>query len=135
VREMSPQLLEGFRADLAAEGAGPATQRRVLVMLQGVLQRGGRVGPDPLDPVHLVRKPPQRRTRAVRPLAPATVRAIRAELAECGDPAGATLVSVLAYAGLRPGVALALTWEWAHPSGGFTLAGLLLPCRDQQLTN
>jgi integrase len=53
-----------------------------------------------------VRKPRQL-SRTVRPLAPQTVEAIRRQL----SIRDATLVSVLAYAGLRPGEALALRWS------------------------
>jgi integrase len=58
------------------------------------------------NPVAPVRKPSQARKREIRPLAPTTVELIRLELA----PRDATLVSLLAYAGLRPGEALALAW-------------------------
>ncbi|MGK2937889.1 MAG: tyrosine-type recombinase/integrase [Solirubrobacteraceae bacterium] len=44
------------------------------------------------------------------PLAPETVEAIRDWLVRRRNVRDATLVSVLAYAGLRPGEALALTW-------------------------
>jgi integrase len=54
-----------------------------------------------------VRKPVQRREREVRPLAPAGVEALRAVL----GPRDATLVSVLAYVGPRPGEALRLRWQ------------------------
>lgn len=57
-----------------------------------------------------MRKPPAGRSRAVTPLAPETVEAIRDWLLRRQLVRDATLVSVLAYAGLRPGEALALTW-------------------------
>ena len=56
--------------------------------------------------VKAVRKPRQR-SRRVRPLAPITVETIRTKLGR----RDATLVSVLAYAGLRPGEALGLQWH------------------------
>jgi integrase len=58
-----------------------------------------------------VRKPPDGRKRAVRAFAPATIEAMRRYLLARGRLGDATLVSVLAYAGLRPGEALALTWS------------------------
>lgn len=66
----------------------------------------------PQNPVKLVRKPQVRRLRDVRPLPPATVEQLRAAAGTApvqGDR-NATLISVLAYAGLRPQEALALTW-------------------------
>jgi len=55
-----------------------------------------------------VRKPSVHRYREVRVIAPETVEAIRARL----EPLDATLISVLAYAGLRPwSEAVALSWD------------------------
>ena len=58
----------------------------------------------------LLAQAPVGRVRAVVPLAPERVESIRAWLIDVGGSRDATLVSVLAYAGLRPGEALALTW-------------------------
>jgi integrase len=52
-----------------------------------------------------------RNTRAVRPLEPETVEAMRQHLQAEGRYADAVLVSVLAYAGLRPQEAHALCWQ------------------------
>jgi Phage integrase family len=62
------------------------------------------------NPVAPVRKPRQRRVRVVTPLAPSQVETIRAHLLAQRRLRDATLVSVLAYAGLRPGEALAPRW-------------------------
>jgi integrase len=56
------------------------------------------------------RKPAGRRRHVVRPMAPAVVEQVRDHLLARGDLRSATLVSVLAYAGVRPGEALALTF-------------------------
>jgi integrase len=58
--------------------------------------------------VKVVRKPRQGRRRVVTPLAPEAVEAIRARMLTSGQELSALLVSVLAYAGLRPGEALGL---------------------------
>jgi len=52
----------------------------------------------------------------VQPIGHAKVEAIRASLLRSDRFGDATLDSVLAYAGLRPGEALALTWgdEWRN---------------------
>jgi integrase len=93
-------------------GAGDAVIRKTLGMLQGVF--GLAVVHDlvPTNPVRPVRKPPQRR-REAKPLWPTLVEAIRAQL----GPRDATLVSVLAYAGLRPEEALALRWRDVRVDG------------------
>jgi len=110
LRELTPQVLERFRGELAAAGAGLPTQRRVLVIVQGILQRAVEWGYLPTNPARVVRKPAGRRRHVVRPMAPVVVERIRSHLLAGGDMRSATLVSVLAYAGVRPGEALALTF-------------------------
>jgi integrase len=72
-------------------------------MLQAVMGFAVLHGAVPYNPVKAVRKPRQL-SRTVRPLAAQTVEAIRRQV----SLRDATLVSVLAYAGLRPGEALGL---------------------------
>ncbi len=59
------------------------------------------------NPVKLVRKPSGRRKRAIVVLSPVQVEAVRQALIGSDRAGDATLVSVLAYAGLRPQEALA----------------------------
>jgi integrase len=108
--ELTPGRLEAFRRSLEADGVGAASTRRVLVILQSVLQRAVEWERIPTNPVRLVRKPPARRSRAVRPIPPEQVEQMRERLVREGAHRDATLLVVLAYAGLRPGEALALTW-------------------------
>jgi integrase len=108
LRELTPQALERFRGELAAAGVGLPPQRRVLVVLQGILQRAVEWGYIPTNPAKVVRKPAGRRRHVVRPMTPMVVERMRSHLLDRGDARSATLVSVLAYAGLRPGEALAL---------------------------
>jgi integrase len=108
VRRLTPAVVAGFADELRRDGAGDPTIRKVLSLLQSVLSRAVILGKVPANPVAAIRKPAQRRGRAVKPLAPAMVERLRREIPDDRD---ATLVSVLAYAGLRPGEALALTWE------------------------
>ena len=111
LRELTPDVINRFRLELEADGVGPASLRKTLTLLQGVLQRAcewGRIASNPATPV---RKPSAGRARAVVPLAPDTVEAVRDWLLRHRLVRDATLVSVLAYAGLRPGEALALIWS------------------------
>jgi integrase len=111
LREITPLVLTRFRADLDRDGVGQETIRRTLVLLQSIFARAvewQRVGS---NPVRAVRKPRTQRRRAVMPLAPATIEAIRSYLLDHGHRDGATLVSLLGYAGLRPEEALALQWR------------------------
>ena len=64
------------------------------------------------NPVKAVEKPSGKRERAVVCLAPRQVEAIRTELLARGKPWAATLISVIAYSGLRaPEELLALQWR------------------------
>ena len=110
LRELTPDVVNRFRLELEADGVGPASIRKCLTLLQGVLQWACEWGRIPSNPAAPVRKPAVGRARAVVPLPPETVEAMRTWLLRRQLVRDATLVSVLAYAGLRPGEALALTW-------------------------
>lgn len=111
LRELTPNLLTRFRLELEAEGVGPASVRKSLVLLQGVLQRACEWGRIPANPAAIVRKPLPPRARAVVVLSPDRIEEMRHALLAVGRIRDATLLSVLAYAGLRPGEALALPWS------------------------
>ena len=110
LRELTSEAIAYFRADLTRAGVGDASVRKTLTLLQGILERAVEWRRIATNPARSVRKPLQRRARPVRPLSPATIERIRLHLLQRGRLRDATLVSVLAYAGLRPGEALALIW-------------------------
>lgn len=110
LRELTPEMINRFRLELEADGVGRVSVRKALTLLHGVLQRACEWGRITSNPVAAVRKPPAGRARAITPLAPEMVERIRGTLLRDGLVRDATLISVLAYAGLRPGEALALTW-------------------------
>jgi integrase len=112
LHSITPEEIERYRAELEATGVGPPTVYRALALLQGVLQRAvewRRIGQ---NPVKLVRKPNIRRQRVVRPLSPRNVERLRAAAnsRRLYGQRDAALISVLAYAGLRPQEALGLQW-------------------------
>jgi integrase len=107
LRELTPELIGRWQSQRIAAGAGAEPVRKALTLLGGILQRAAESGRIASNPARLVRKAPRRRRAEVRPLAPATIEAMRAV---CGSR-DAALISVLAYAGLRPGEALALRWR------------------------
>jgi integrase len=111
LRDLSPQIIVAFRTELETEGVGTDAIRKALAMLQGILQRAVEWERIHGNPVKAVRKPRPERRRAVRPLPPSAVEAVRSVLLEKGRRGDAALVSVLAYAGLRPQEALALQWR------------------------
>jgi integrase len=112
LRELTPQAIARFRADLEADGVGIEAIRKTMTMLQGVLQRAVEWGRVPTNAVKLTRKPPKPHRPAVQAIPPAIVELMRARLLDEGRLRDATLLVVLAYAGLRPQEALAL--EWRH---------------------
>jgi integrase len=111
-----PRVLE-VKAGLARDGVPSYTSARTLKLLRQILsfaQLSGRLTINPADVLRAKGMlPPQGRQTDIRPLLPAEVEMIRAAMLARQTPhklRDATLVSVLAYAGLRPGEALGLTW-------------------------
>ena len=107
LRELTSETISRWQADRLAAGVSVESMRKCLTLLGGILQRATEAGRIPTNPARLVRKASPAAGEEVRPLAPATVEAIRSRLA----PRHGMFVSLLAYAGLRPQEALALRWE------------------------
>ena len=78
-----------------------------MTLLGAILQRAAEAKRIPYNPQRVVRKGRLPLASEVRPLAPVTVEAMR----RVADLREATIVSVLAYAGLRPGELRALRWR------------------------
>lgn len=106
LRDITPAVVEDFRAQLHVARVGDPTIIKTLGLLQGMLKRAAVRGRIPANPVLLVDKPRQSAGRRPAPLPPLTVERIRSRL----EQRDATLVSVLAYAGLRPDEAIRLRW-------------------------
>lgn len=115
LRAITPGVITRLRTDLEQAAVGAPTIRKGMSMLQAILRRAVEEDRLRTNPALQVRKPATARSRAVRPLPPASVEALRASV----QPHDAALLSVLAYAGLRPEEALAL--EWRHVRKGTLL--------------
>ena len=108
LRDLTPRMIARFRADLESDGIGVEAIRKTMAMLQGILQRAVEW--------QRLRRNPARRPQAAERRQRASCRSRRrrrgaSRRAAPGRPVrDATLVSVLAYAGLRPQEALALAW-------------------------
>jgi integrase len=111
LRELNVETAQRFAADLATAGVGSAMRRKILALVGVVVQRAVEWERIPSNPIRAVRKPPARAKRRVRPIPPATVEKMRALLLAEGRQRDAALLCLLAYAGLRPGEALALRWS------------------------
>jgi integrase len=107
-----PRMVSEWRAELLAAGVGAEAVRYAMVLLQAMFTLAIEWGEAQANPVAVVRKPRQGRQRAIEPLTPENIERLRSVLLDGGDHPSATLVSVLAYAGLRPFEALGL--EWRH---------------------
>jgi integrase len=107
LREINSLMVEDLRAQLAKQGLGAASQRKAILLLQGILRRAVVRGLLPVNPVSDVDKPKTPLPARPQPLSPQTVEAIRALL----RPRDAMIVSVMAYAGLRPDEAQAARWQ------------------------
>lgn len=101
VGEVTPELVADFRGSLEAAGVGRHSVRQSLVVLQAMYEQAIRWGWVPTNPVKAVKKPAAKRERAVVCLAPTQVESIRRELVARGKPYAATMVSLVAYQGLR----------------------------------
>lgn len=100
-----------FRIALEDKGVGQATVTKCLSMLSGMFRFAKANDWIRDNPVSDASKPKPAPSRIVTALSPEQVEAIKADLASKHKHRDALLVSVLAYAGLRPGEALALRWS------------------------
>lgn len=95
-----------FAADLERAGVKPSAADKAMSVLSAILGLAEADEAIVANPVpRLRRKRPK--PRLVRPLAPETVEALRAKL----DRRGRIIVSILAYAGLRPHELTGLRWR------------------------
>jgi integrase len=114
LRNVSPAVVHGVKAELLAEEVGAPTVRKALALLSGILRCAVEWDRIDRNPVRDVGMPVAKRSRHVRPLAPATVEAMRAQLLRAGAERDAAILSVLAYSGLRPEEVRALRWLDVH---------------------
>jgi len=108
LQELTTESLTRWHADLLVASTGPVAAGKAPTLVGGILERAcewQRIPSNPARPRH-ARCAPLPTGRAVRPLPPSAVEALRAAVSH----RDATLISVLAYAGLRPAEALALSW-------------------------
>jgi len=105
LRQITPAVVDRLKSDLQDQGVGAPTIRKGMSLLQAILREAVACDRLRLNPVKEIRKPRAPRKRAVVAVSPEQVESLRNELPTHRDQA---LVSVLAYAGMRPEDALAL---------------------------
>jgi len=135
--ELTVGRLRAWQAERIAAGVKPGTIHKARTLLSSVMRHAAESEAIAGNPLSLVRPPKAPQRDAVRPLAPSTVEAIRRALLTpsprevAGSALGqrprrryalpgrdpracrrdALIVSLLAYAGLRPGEMRALRWQ------------------------
>jgi len=102
LRDVTPEVIADFRSALERAGVGRHATRVSMVVLQSMFEHAilWRWVPGP-NPVKPVRKPSGQRERSVVCLAPSQVERLRAELIAQDRLYAATMVAVVAYAGVR----------------------------------
>jgi hypothetical protein len=91
LRQLTPQTIARFRAELEAAGVGIEAIRTTMTMLQGVLQRAVEWGRVPSNAVKITRKPPKQYRPAVQAIPPSVIEVMRARLLADGRLRDATL--------------------------------------------
>jgi len=111
IRDIHPSEVVALQHALREDGIGAAMTQKTLMVLSGIMRHSQLLGRIPSNPVGPVRIKQARRKRAIRPLAPETIEQMRALVLVHDRVREAALLSLLAYAGLRPGEAFALRWD------------------------
>src|SRR3954470_1371842 len=99
LRQLTPQTIARFRAELEGAGVGNEAIRKTMSMLQGIVQRAVEWGRVPSNAVKVTRKPHKQYRPAVQAIPPSVIEVMRARLLVDGRLRDATLLVVLAYAG------------------------------------
>lgn len=108
--ELRPRLIEQWKQDLLAANTGKRTVQQSLGLLSSICKSATAQELMLSNPC-LVIDGPRLPRKSIVPLSPSEVEGLRTHMIERGHIGGATLVSVLAYAGLRPSEAYALYWS------------------------
>ena len=111
--ELRPSVLMDWQEQRLQDGAGPTAVRRAAMLLSQILDYAVLKELIPTNHAAKLERPRKETVREHRILSPAEIERARSELYAAGRVGDAILVSVLAYAGLRPGEALGLRWGCA----------------------
>lgn len=107
LREITAEAIGRWQSEVLEAGLGKPATKKAITLLGSILQRAAESGRIAANPQRVVRKVRVPRSPEVQPLPPSTIEAMRS----ASNPRDATLISVLAYAGLRPQEALGLRWS------------------------
>ena len=108
--DLRPRKLAEWQTQRLEDGAGAESITKASKLLGQILDRAVALELIVQNPARVL-KSPRSCARRPTPATPGQIEAIRSWFIELGRLGDATLVSVLAYAGLRPMEALALQWS------------------------
>jgi integrase len=106
LREIDAERVAVFHGKLVRAGVGPHAIRKAMILLGAILQRAAEGRRIAYNPQRVVRRAPLPLTEEVRPFAPITIERMR----EAASERESAILSVLGYAGLRPGELRILLW-------------------------
>jgi integrase len=107
LRGVRPSDVQAFKVGLLASGVGDGSTRKALGLLSQVFDAAALDGIVGFNPCAPVKRPSGARKGDIRVIAPDGVERLRARL----DAESARVVSLMAYAGLRPEELRALRWR------------------------
>jgi len=111
LRHITPANVEDLFDSLAQRGVSDNTRRRAMGLLQQIMSRAVRQDKISTNPVREVPRPRQSIAEPVRRVVPVEIiEKMRYDLLAIGGEDEALLLTLMAYAGLRPQEALALTF-------------------------
>ena len=108
--QISPKRLEDWKADRLWAGAGRTSIGQTVTLLKQIFGRAYSLEVIQRDPCLALTRPRKQSARQATVPTPLDVERLRGWMLSRKRVGDATLISVLAYAGLRPGEALALRW-------------------------
>lgn len=112
VAAITPAEIEQWTAKLKKSGVGPSAVRKALTAFSSLLSFAVKARLIVMNPVRVAEKPPAPREREPVKIAPEQVEMLRAWFLWQGLIGDATLISLLAYGGLRPeSEAIVLDWR------------------------
>lgn len=110
VGQLSPRRVSDWQTDRLSAGAGRTSIAKTGMLLKAILEHAERLELVPRNAARVLRRPKSGSTRCAVIPTPTQIEAMRAHLLAGERVGDATLVSLLAYGGLRPGEALAARW-------------------------
>jgi|FLOH01.1.fsa_nt_gi integrase len=105
--QLGPRLIRRYRSTLLDRGASNNRANVIITILSAVLSGAVEDGIIDMNPCTGIKRLPHHK-KAIRPLTPLEVEAIRCAMPE---PRDKIIISLIAYAGLRPGEVCGLQWE------------------------